>query len=109
VVLNAKNWYLRIVPMFIAILRLVYTLIEWIQPFLVPICFVLAWGVMGMAALSIWSTARAAADNAYRMHQIPCTSCQFYTGDYRLKCTVHPQSALSERAIDCRDYEARNL
>jgi hypothetical protein len=41
-----------------------------------------------------------------RLHQIPCTHCAFFTGDYRLKCTVHPCKALSEEAIDCLDYES---
>lgn len=39
-----------------------------------------------------------------RMHQIPCSSCAYFTGDYRLKCTVNPMVALSEAAIGCRDY-----
>jgi hypothetical protein len=40
-----------------------------------------------------------------RLHQVPCSRCAFYTGDYRLKCTVHPCKALSEEAIACLDYE----
>lgn len=40
-----------------------------------------------------------------RLHQIPCHRCAFFTDDYRLKCTVHPYKALSEKAIDCLDYE----
>ena len=43
-----------------------------------------------------------------RLHQIPCSRCVFFTGDYRLKCTVHPYSALTELAINCSDYEANN-
>ncbi len=43
-----------------------------------------------------------------RLHQIPCSRCTFFTGDYRLKCTVHPYSALTETAINCSDYEANN-
>jgi hypothetical protein len=39
------------------------------------------------------------------MHEIPCNGCQFFTNDYRLKCTVHPQIANSEAAINCRDYQ----
>ena len=40
-----------------------------------------------------------------RLHKIPCSNCVYFTGDYRLKCTVHPVKALSEEAIDCRDFE----
>jgi hypothetical protein len=43
-----------------------------------------------------------------RLHQIPCSSCAFFTGDYRLKCTVHPTIAMSEEAIDCRDFLAKS-
>jgi hypothetical protein len=39
-----------------------------------------------------------------RLHQVPCSNCAFFTGDYRLKCTVHPITAMSEEAIDCRDF-----
>lgn len=42
-----------------------------------------------------------------KLHQIPCDRCAFFTGDYRLKCTVRPFSALTEDAIDCNDYEPR--
>ena len=38
------------------------------------------------------------------MHQIPCSNCQFFTGDYQLKCALHPNTALSEEAIDCSDF-----
>ncbi len=40
-----------------------------------------------------------------RLHQIPCSHCAFYTGDYRLKCAVHPCKAFSEEAIGCLDYD----
>lgn len=41
---------------------------------------------------------------AREMHRIPCADCQYFTGDYTLKCTVHPSTALSEDAINCPDY-----
>ncbi|NEN90769.1 MAG: hypothetical protein F6K48_18375 [Okeania sp. SIO3H1] len=43
-----------------------------------------------------------------RLHQIPCSRCTFFTGDYRLKCTVHPYNALTETALNCSDYEPNN-
>ncbi|WP_205127386.1 hypothetical protein [Okeania hirsuta] len=43
-----------------------------------------------------------------RLHQIPCSRCIFFTGDYRLKCTVHPYNALTETALNCSDYEPNN-
>lgn len=37
-----------------------------------------------------------------KLHQVPCNRCIYFTGDYRLKCTVNPLMALSEETIDCR-------
>ena len=82
-------------------------LIQGIQPFLVPICFLTAWIVIILLALSLWSAARDSVSTAKQMHQIPCTNCQFFTADYRLKCTVHPSTANTEDAIDCVDYQSK--
>ena len=41
----------------------------------------------------------------HRLHQIPCSRCAYFTGDYRLKCTVDPFAALTESAIGCPDYQ----
>lgn len=79
-------------------------LIHAIQPLLVPICFVLAWMLMFLLAWNIWSALTDGVTKAKRMHQIPCPGCQFFTNDYRLKCTVHPTIANSESAIGCADY-----
>jgi len=54
---------------------------------------------------SLWKTLSQGWTNLYRLHQIPCHRCIFFTGDYRLKCTVHPSKALNEEAIDCLDYK----
>jgi hypothetical protein len=43
--------------------------------------------------------------NLIRLHQIPCDRCAFFTGEFNLKCPVHPYNALNEQAIDCLDYE----
>ncbi|MEB3182494.1 MAG: hypothetical protein VKL59_26175 [Nostocaceae cyanobacterium] len=82
-------------------------LIHTIQLFLVPICFVLAWTVVILAAWSLWSAARDGVKTAKKMHQIPCSTCQFFTNDYRLKCTVHPAVANTEQAINCTDYQPK--
>lgn len=90
--------------------QLLYFLTHWlvqiIQPVLVPLCFVFAWSLIFMATWSVWTAIRDGVTNAKRMHQIPCASCQFFTGDYHLKCTVHPTIALTEEAIDCMDHQA---
>jgi hypothetical protein len=86
------------------VFQLLYAFIQAIQPFLVPLCFVAAWAFVLLAVWSVFSAMKDGISNAKRMHQIPCANCQFFTGDYHLKCTVHPTTALSERAIDCPDY-----
>ncbi|QLE57825.1 hypothetical protein [Nostoc sp. TCL26-01] len=82
-------------------------LISGIQQFLVPVCFIVAWAVMILFVWSIWSAARDSVTTAKQMHQIPCTGCQFFTDDYRLKCTVHPSIANTEEAINCLDYQPK--
>lgn len=47
---------------------------------------------------------RQAVQHLQRLHQIPCDQCVYFTGNYRLKCTVNPTVAMSENAIGCRDF-----
>ncbi|HAA29675.1 MAG TPA: hypothetical protein DCE56_20740 [Cyanobacteria bacterium UBA8553] len=84
--------------------QLLYPLVHALQPYLVPVCFCLAWGLIILLCLTILSAIRSSVANAKRMHQIPCTDCKFFTYDYRLKCTVHPSIANTETAVNCRDY-----
>ena len=56
--------------------------------------------------ISICQALVVGANQVKRLHQIPCSNCAFFTGDYRLKCTIHSCKALSEEAIDCMDYES---
>ncbi len=55
--------------------------------------------------LSFWNTVQEGIRHLQRLHQIPCDRCQYFTGEYLLKCTVHPCKALSEAAIECLDFE----
>ncbi|WP_088894605.1 hypothetical protein [Leptolyngbya ohadii] len=80
---------------------------QLIQPALVPLCFVLAWGLVGIVGWSLWAAARDSVRVAQRMHQIPCANCQYFTNTHFLKCPVHPSAAGSEEAVNCRDFEAR--
>ena len=66
--------------------------------------FVGACSVLGLFAWSLISMMRETIVKAKEMHQIPCTKCCFFTGDYRLKCTVNPSVANTEQAIDCLDF-----
>ncbi|MBD6617412.1 hypothetical protein FNW02_16645 [Komarekiella sp. 'clone 1'] len=88
-------------------LQLISFLIHGIQPFLIPICFIVAWTITILVVLSLWTAARDSVSTAKQMHQIPCTNCQFFTTDYRLKCTVHPSTANTEEAINCIDYQPK--
>ena len=80
--------------------------IHWIQPFLIPLCFVVAWGLIILIFLNIWTAAKDTVKTAKTMHQIPCHNCQFFTNNYRLKCTINPYIAHTEEAINCKDYQA---
>jgi hypothetical protein len=79
-----------------------------LQPVLVPLCCVAAWGLVAMVGRSLWVLARDGSAQVQHLHQIPCANCTYFTGDYRLKCPVHPSHALSETAINCRDFQPRS-
>ncbi len=87
--------------------KLISFLLHGIQPLLVPICFVVAWTVIILIVLNLWAAARDSVTTAKQMHQIPCTACQFFTDNYRLKCTVRPSIANTEEAINCSDYQPK--
>lgn len=84
--------------------ELLYYAIHAIEPVLIPICFVTAWLIVLLTVGSLWSAIASTVTKVKQMHQIPCTGCQFFTNDYRLKCPVQPKIALTEEAIGCRDY-----
>jgi len=81
-------------------------LIYAIQPFLTPLCFVIAWGIVVIVGWSMIAALRDGVKQVKQLHQIPCADCQFFTNSHYLKCPVHPSMALSEEAIGCRDYQA---
>ncbi|MCJ8278463.1 MAG: hypothetical protein MJK14_00540 [Rivularia sp. ALOHA_DT_140] len=87
--------------------QLLYYFINGIQPFLIPTCFVCAWGLIILIGWSMWSAARDSVKIAQQMHQIPCSGCRYFTDDYRLKCTVNPSMANTEEAITCMDYQPK--
>lgn len=65
---------------------------------------ILSWSFMFCLGLSLWAFLREAILVSQRLHQIPCSHCQFCTNNPVLKCTVHPQAALTEQAIHCPDF-----
>jgi hypothetical protein len=75
-----------------------------IQPVMLPIRFIGACSILSLCGWSLASFLMDAVARAKEMHQIPCSKCRFFTGDYRLKCTINPYIANTEQAIGCRDY-----
>jgi hypothetical protein len=86
---------------------LLYLFVQAIQPLLVPLCFLLAWGIVILFGWTLWSALHDAIARAEQMHQIPCTGCQFFTNNHRLKCTIQPRIANTESAINCPDYRSQ--
>ncbi|MGV2830068.1 hypothetical protein [Myxosarcina sp. GI1(2024)] len=82
-------------------------LIGILEPVGVSLRFFCASSLIGLCAWSLVSAVADAVTRAKRMHQIPCTTCRFFTCDYRLKCTVRPHAANTELAIDCSDYQSK--
>ncbi len=83
-----------------------YQLVRFLHQISVPLCFSIAWLLVGLIAWSLWSALRDLTAQAQQMHRIPCADCQFFTNTHFLKCPVHPSSALSAEAINCPDYQA---
>ncbi|WP_035994199.1 hypothetical protein [Leptolyngbya sp. KIOST-1] len=84
-------------------------LVAVVQAVLVPVCFVLAWVLVGTTAWNMVAAVRDSVARATVMHKIPCAECRYFTNDHRLKCPLHPKIALSEAAIDCADFESTGL
>lgn len=80
-------------------------LLQVIQPIATPLCLLSASSLLVVFLWSIWIALRDGVAQIKRLHQVPCSRCAYFTGDYRLKCTVHPCKALTEEAINCIDYE----
>jgi len=85
-------------------LQLLHLLIQVLQPVLAPICCLVAWTLVFLVSWDLWTATKSGVKAVKQLHQIPCANCQFFTGNYYLKCTVHPSRALSEEAIGCTDY-----
>ncbi len=66
------------------------------------------WILVGAIAWSLGKSFSEGIAYLKKLHQIPCSRCVFFTGDYHLKCTVHPLIALSEKSLDCRDFEPKS-
>jgi hypothetical protein len=61
--------------------------------------------VFGLIFYRIISGITQGINYVKKIHQIPCSQCAYFTGNYQLKCTINPAIALSESAILCRDFQ----
>lgn len=86
--------------------RLVMHVLELVS---VPIFSVIAYSSIVLFLGTLFITARDGVRYVKQLHQIPCANCQFFTGDYQLKCALHPDTALSEEAIGCSDFCPQNI
>ncbi|MEL6580866.1 MAG: hypothetical protein AAFQ14_14040 [Cyanobacteria bacterium J06621_12] len=84
--------------------QLAFNSVSIFKPILLQLRTVGAFSILGLCSWSLISCVLDVVAQAKKMHQIPCTKCRFFTGDYRLKCTVNPSEANTEKAIGCGDY-----
>lgn len=82
-------------------LALFYTSIDTLR----VVYIILIWSILSFFIWSSYSTVNNGIKIVKRLHQIPCSQCKFFTGNYQLKCPVHPKMALTEDAINCLDYD----
>jgi hypothetical protein len=71
-------------------------------------CRFLAWGFTLIAGITLYRMGKRGWKNVQKLHQIPCSRCQYFTGSYHVKCLVHPKLASTELAIDCDDFVSYN-
>ncbi|MBW4663822.1 MAG: hypothetical protein KME01_06405 [Chroococcus sp. CMT-3BRIN-NPC107] len=70
--------------------------------------FVVCWiAIFFMLSKRVRVTRKEIAINIQTLHQIPCKNCNFYSSDPHLKCAVNPSIVLTEKAVDCSDYCAK--
>jgi hypothetical protein len=68
---------------------------------------ILTWTFVSLSIFNLSKALKEGITYLKKLHQIPCDRCVFFTGDYHLKCSVNPLTAMSEVAIACRDFEAK--
>ncbi|MDJ0902318.1 MAG: hypothetical protein QNJ55_26295 [Xenococcus sp. MO_188.B8] len=71
-------------------------------------CIVL-WSIIGSLIIwGIFKKTKQGINYVKKLHQIPCSNCVYFTGDYRLKCTVDPIKAMTENALACKDFASKS-
>lgn len=70
-------------------------------------CAFCGWAILFLLIYSVLHTLNKGTNYVKTLHQIPCAGCEYFTNDYRLKCTVHPKKACSLEAISCVDFKMK--
>ncbi|NJK61605.1 MAG: hypothetical protein HC921_01980 [Synechococcaceae cyanobacterium SM2_3_1] len=70
-----------------------------------PLAYGISMALIGLLFWEIGTLVRSFLKVAQRMHQIPCHDCRYCASQSPLKCAVHPQWALTEKAIGCQDFD----
>lgn len=87
---------------------LLKSFLEEYNPYLQPFYSVMAWGLFAVLILTLITAIIDVNKHSRKMHQIPCTDCQYFTGNFYLKCSVNPDIANTELAISCRDFRKKS-
>lgn len=88
-------------------LPIIRQFLEQYYPYLRPFYFLAAWGLFFLLVFQVISLIVYVHKRSQKMHQIPCTSCQYFTYNFHLKCPVNPKIANTESAINCPDFHPR--
>lgn len=67
-------------------------------------CALSIWSLIGVGIWQLPKTLLAGFQQIWKLHQVPCDRCIYFTGDYRLKCAVNPLKAMTEEALICGDF-----
>ena len=65
--------------------------------------------LMILFSFSVVRAFQEGAEQVKKLYQIPCSKCDFFTNDYRLKCAVNPTLACSEESYRCVDFEPKPI
>ena len=77
---------------------------------MIAIFFISFWlFLMIIFSFTVVRAFKQGAEQLKKLHRIPCYQCDFFTNDYRLKCTIHPTIACSEKALGCIDFEPKKI
>ncbi|MBF2057285.1 MAG: hypothetical protein IGQ45_08680 [Cyanobacterium sp. T60_A2020_053] len=88
-------------------LPIIKEFLEKYNPYLQPFYFFTAWVLLILLGINLVKTVTDIWQRSQKMHEIPCSNCQYFTNDHRLKCTVQPNLANTYEAVNCPDFIAQ--